>query len=171
GTLGHAFFPGPGIGGDTHFDESEIFNVVTPGEFTTAVDMMTVAAHEFGHALGLGHSNIQDSLMAPFYRYSSDLQLHVDDITGIQELYGAPSTPAPTPGEMTTAEAATTQAQDTTTQGEQLTTAFVEDTTLVDTTTVSTPRRPEPTTTLATTQAPTTTATTPEPTTTAPEPT
>ncbi|XP_078600106.1 stromelysin-2-like isoform X2 [Branchiostoma floridae x Branchiostoma japonicum] len=175
GTLGHAFFPGDGIGGDTHFDEAEVFNIVTPGEFTTAVDMMTVAAHEFGHALGLGHSNIQDALMAPFYRYSSELQLHVDDINGIQELYGVPSTVAPTPDEMTTeAQNATTQGQETTTLGEQLTTDFVEDTTLVDaSTTVSTPRRPETTTTLATTPAPTTTTTTtPEPATTAaPEPT
>ncbi|XP_066303281.1 stromelysin-1-like [Branchiostoma lanceolatum] len=169
GTLGHAFFPGDGIGGDTHFDEAEVFNIVTPGEFTTAVDMMTVAAHEFGHALGLGHSNIEDALMAPFYRYSPELQLHVDDINGVQELYGIPSTVAPTLGNVTT-EAATTQGQDTTTQGEELTTAFVEDTTLGDaSTTVSTPRMPEPTSTLATTQAPTTT---PEPTTTAaPEPT
>lgn len=47
-----------------------------------------MAAHEFGHALGLDHSNIREALMFPMYRYVEELSLHADDIEGIQYLYG-----------------------------------------------------------------------------------
>ncbi|XP_062854809.1 zinc finger protein 335-like [Trichomycterus rosablanca] len=59
--------------------------------------LFLVAAHEFGHALGLDHSNIQDALMFPMYKYVADFSLHQDDIEGIQYLYGPKTGPDPTP--------------------------------------------------------------------------
>nr|ABO86718.1 matrix metalloproteinase-9 [Ictalurus punctatus] len=59
--------------------------------------LFLVAAHEFGHALGLDHSNIQDALMYPMYKYIADFSLHQDDIEGIQYLYGPKTGPDPTP--------------------------------------------------------------------------
>uniref|UniRef100_F7DG83 Matrix metalloproteinase-27 n=1 Tax=Callithrix jacchus TaxID=9483 RepID=F7DG83_CALJA len=85
GVLGHAFPPGPGLGGDTHFDEDE--NWTTDG---TGFSLFLVATHEFGHALGLSHSSDQTALMFPNY-VSLDPRkypLSQDDISGIQSIYG-----------------------------------------------------------------------------------
>ncbi len=90
-VLAHAFFPSnpDPIRGDTHFDEAESWTVnVPPG---TGIDLVTVAAHEFGHALGLRHSSDPSALMAPFYS-GSRRYLSPDDIHGIRSLYGGPGT-------------------------------------------------------------------------------
>lgn len=87
-TLAHAFFPfvTTALRGDTHFDEDENWTVNIPTG-TGAFDLVTVAAHEFGHALGLNHSEVNSALMAPFYSGPRRF-LSPDDILGIQSLYG-----------------------------------------------------------------------------------
>lgn len=91
GVLAHAFYPSvpPAIPtpimGDAHFDEDEAWTVTVPTG--PARDLVTVAAHELGHSLGLGHSSVTGALMAPFYGGPQRF-LHSDDIAGIQSLYG-----------------------------------------------------------------------------------
>ncbi|XP_074535911.1 matrix metalloproteinase-20 [Halichoeres trimaculatus] len=84
GTLAHAFGPGMGVGGDTHFDDDEDW---TAGE--TGFDLFAVAAHEFGHALGLKHSRNPKSLMYPTYKSPRPANiLSSEDVANINALYG-----------------------------------------------------------------------------------
>jgi predicted Zn-dependent protease len=84
--LGEGFMPPPlnnySIAGDIDFNSAKTWN----NGYT--YDLQTVALHEIGHALGLGHSTDPQSVMWPAYRgvrQSPD----ADDIAGIQAIYGA----------------------------------------------------------------------------------
>ncbi|GCB72869.1 hypothetical protein scyTo_0006506 [Scyliorhinus torazame] len=93
GILAHAFPPAAGIGGDTHFDEDETWTMGSNG-----YNLFLVAAHEFGHALGLAHSRDPGALMYPNYTFikTKYFRLSQDDVNGIQALYGrSKSTPRP----------------------------------------------------------------------------
>jgi hypothetical protein len=93
GVLAHTFYPNPPnsepIAGNMHLDADE------PWAAGTNVDLFSVALHEAGHALGLGHSDLPGSVMYPYYKMTTGLT--ADDIAGIQALYGSTAAPAPTP--------------------------------------------------------------------------
>jgi len=66
---------------------------------------LNVATHEFGHMLGLDHSQQQSALMAPYYTPSITKPQVNDDIPRIQKLYGpattTPSNPPTDPSDPT----------------------------------------------------------------------
>lgn len=93
-TLAHAFFPPPNgeLAGDSHYDDSETWTINSTDSRHQPIDLVTVAIHEIGHALGLDHSQDPDALMYPYYN-GSHRHLDSDDIEGIQSLYGEPEIP------------------------------------------------------------------------------
>ncbi|XP_021300564.1 metalloendoproteinase 3-MMP-like [Herrania umbratica] len=81
GTIAHAFAP---TIGRFHYDADETWSVsATPG----TLHLETVALHEIGHLLGLGHSSIQNAIMYPSIAPGTSKGLDRDDIEGIKALY------------------------------------------------------------------------------------
>ncbi len=112
--LAHAFKPDTialnsiagfgSIGGDVHFRPSKLQDPINGIEWVDninagigQVDLETVMLHEIGHALGLGHNNLDvNSVMQPVYG-GVRRTLSADDTTNIIELYSPPAAPVPEP--------------------------------------------------------------------------
>ena len=88
GTLAHGFFPplnGDSAAGDIHFDVAETWKLGLSGP---GFNIFQVAAHEIGHAIGLNHTGVANSLMNPFYTQAF-LGPQADDIAGARFIYGS----------------------------------------------------------------------------------
>jgi predicted Zn-dependent protease len=84
GYLAVADMPPPAnnysIAGDITFNTGQPFNI------GSTYDLYTVAAHEFGHALGLGESSNSSAVMYGTYT-SAKTGLNSDDMSGIRSIY------------------------------------------------------------------------------------
>lgn len=116
GTLAHAYIPDMKMNQtEVHFDNSENWDFSMNLPTNNKMSFYLVALHEVGHALGLYHSPLYNSIMHAAYSvpfgipdlYAYDL--HKDDILSIQYLYGFPATtPRFTPTTSTTSTTTTT---------------------------------------------------------------
>lgn len=95
GTLAWAYLPDGRDGQlQMRFDLDERWVRADPD---AGILFLNVSAHEFGHLLGLAHSQRPGALMAPIYAPSVSRPQADDDVPRIQALYGPPPGRAPEP--------------------------------------------------------------------------
>ncbi|HEY6509939.1 MAG TPA: matrixin family metalloprotease, partial [Vicinamibacterales bacterium] len=91
GSTGSPFKPA--VEFDMEFDPDWNWTTGSPIQ----VDVQSVALHEFGHALGLGHSAQSAAVMFASYSQGSNKRTPAqDDVNGIQFIYGQQGGPTPT---------------------------------------------------------------------------
>ena len=80
--LAHSFLPEDGR---IHFDDDERW--ADNSRWSWHTNLLPVALHEIGHALGLQHSGVKEAAMWPLYNKHTRT-LNKDDQEGIRALYG-----------------------------------------------------------------------------------
>ncbi|MCC7325201.1 MAG: choice-of-anchor D domain-containing protein [Burkholderiales bacterium] len=91
----------PSIGGWTYAwytqfgnqrELADAYITLSTSNVTSIAELGRLATHEWGHALGLDHSNLDSALMAgpPWTQYTYFDSLQVDDVRGCRCLYGLP---------------------------------------------------------------------------------
>ncbi len=83
--LAYTILPPPINGGSEAGDI--IMNTSQPWKMNSDFDLLTVAIHEFGHALGMDHSTISTADMYAYYNGVKQT-LTPDDVAGIDSIYG-----------------------------------------------------------------------------------
>ena len=85
--LAFAYLAPPANGGtdagDMFFNTSQSWQING-----TTYDLMTVAVHELGHAIGMGHSNVSTAAMYPAYNGTKEA-VNTDDTSGIRTIYNS----------------------------------------------------------------------------------
>ncbi|XP_031493339.1 metalloendoproteinase 2-MMP-like [Nymphaea colorata] len=85
--LAHAFYPPSGV---LHINADCVWAIDPEILRNTeeSYDVQSVAVHEIGHLLGLGHSTVPEAIMYPTLdSQTRKVELHGDDIAGINAMY------------------------------------------------------------------------------------
>ena len=101
-SIAHGYYPpdnSTSAAGDIHFNTGVCWEVDTDGTGDGCFSIYQAALHQIGHAIGLDHSDVMNSIMYSAYN-ESITGLQADDIAGAQYIYGR-SVAVPEPSSLT----------------------------------------------------------------------